>query len=182
MCAMAIITFAAGLRIVLIALGWPPTNSDESTMGIMALHIAYHGEHPLIFYGQTYMGSLEAYLGALFFHLFGGPSFFALRLGVVLLVTCFFLTIYLLASLLYSKRLALVTLAVLSVGSIPELTRQTIATGGSSQTLLFGSLTFLLATWLSLTYKQGLPLRARLIRLCGYSIWGLSLGWVSGVT
>ena len=51
-CAAAIIAFAAGLRILLIALNWPPTNSDEGVLGILAMHIAYHGEHPLMFYGQ----------------------------------------------------------------------------------------------------------------------------------
>ena len=36
----------------------------------MALHIAYRGEHPFLFYGQNYMGALEAYIGALLFHQF----------------------------------------------------------------------------------------------------------------
>ncbi len=176
LCAAAIIVFAIGLRMLLAALGFPSTNSDEGTMGIMALHIAYHGEHPQFFYGQEYMGSLEAYLAAIFIHLSGGPSLFALRLGVILLVMLFFMSTYLLTSMLFSKQLALVTLALLSVGSIPYLTRQMIATGGSSQTLLFGSLAFLLATWLALTYRRGSPLRIKLWRLVGYFCWGLVVG------
>src|SRR6266566_5018410 len=32
------------LRLVLVGLGWPLTNSDEGVWGIMALHIAYHGD------------------------------------------------------------------------------------------------------------------------------------------
>ena len=51
------------LRLVLTAYGWPQTNSDEDTMGLMTLHIANHGELPIFFYGQNYMGALEAYLG-----------------------------------------------------------------------------------------------------------------------
>jgi hypothetical protein len=174
--AAALIVFATGLRMLLVALGWPATNSDEGTMGIMALHIAYHGEHPLFFYGQDYMGALEAYLAAIFIHLSGGPSLFALRLGVILLVMFFFISTYLLSSLLFSKELGLVTLALLSVGSIPYLTRQMIATGGSSQTLLFGSLAFLLATWLALTYRRGATLRIKFWRLLGYFCWGLVVG------
>jgi hypothetical protein len=173
--ATALIAFASGLRILLAALGWPPTNADEGTMGIMALHVAYRGEHPPLFYGQSYMGSLEAYLGALFFHLLG-PSLFALRLGVILLVTLFFISTYLLASLLYSKQVALVTLALLSLGSIPVFTRQIIATGGSSQTLLFGSLAFLLATWLSYSYVPRSAMRLKLLRVLGYATWGLVIG------
>ncbi|MDQ2886860.1 MAG: glycosyltransferase family 39 protein [Chloroflexota bacterium] len=174
--AAAVIAFATGLRIVLIALNWPPTNSDEGVMGIIAMHIAYHGERPLMFYGQDYMGTIEAYIAALFFHLFGGPSLFALRLGVVLMVACFFIVMYLLTSLLFSKKLALVTLALLSVGSIAYLTRQTLATGGSAETLLFGSLSLLLVAWLALTYQRGAPLRAKLLRCGVYFILGLIVG------
>ena len=174
--AAAIIAFATGLRIVLIALNWPPTNSDEGVMGIIAMHIAYHGERPLMFYGQDYMGTIEAYVAALFFHLFGGPSLFALRLGVVLIVACFFFVMYLLTSLLFSKKLALVTLALLSAGSIAYLTRQTLATGGSAETLLFGSLSLLLTAWLSLTYRRGVSLRAKLLRCGVYLVLGLIVG------
>jgi hypothetical protein len=174
--AAAIIAFATGLRIVLIALNWPPTNSDEGVMGIIAMHITYHGERPLMFYGQDYMGTIEAYVAALFFHLLGGPSLFALRLGVVLMVACFFIVMYLLTSLLFSKKLALVTLALLSVGSIAYLTRQTLATGGSAETLLFGSLSLLLVAWLALTYRRGAPLRAKLLRCGVYLMLGLIVG------
>ena len=173
--ALAIIVFAIGLRIFLLAMGWPPTDSDEGTMGIMARHIAYRGEHPYVFYGQNYMGTIEAHVGAVFFHLIG-PSLFSLRLSVILCVTLFLISTYLLASLLYSKKVALVTLALLSFGSIYTITRETLATGGSTQTLLFGSLAFLLASWLSLTYIRGASLRTKLLRFVGYIFWGLVLG------
>lgn len=173
--ALAIIAFAIGLRLVLLAMGWPPTDSDEGTMGIMARHIAYRGEHPYVFYGQNYMGTIEAHIGAVFFHLFG-PSLFSLRLSVILFVTLFLISTYVLASLLYSKKVALVTLAVLSLGSIYTITRETLATGGSTQTLLFGSLAFLFASWLSFTYKPGAPLRTQIVRFLGYSCWGIVLG------
>ncbi|GCE21091.1 ArnT family glycosyltransferase [Dictyobacter kobayashii] len=174
--ATAIITFAVGLRVILLALHWPPTNSDEGIMATMAYNIAYHGEHPTTFYGQDYMGVIEAYLGAMFFHIFGGPSLTALRLGVVLMVGLFFVCMYWLTRLLFSKKLALVTLALLSVGSIPYLTRQTIATGGSSQTLLFGSLSFLIAAWLARSYRRHASFRTRLARLPLYGAFGLVAG------
>src|SRR5260221_10493396 len=96
--ALAIIICAALFRLVLFAEGWPLVNSDEATMGIMARHIAYNGEHPIFFYGQNYMGALEAYLGAALFHLFG-PSLFSLRLGLLILFILFLVSTYLLASL-----------------------------------------------------------------------------------
>jgi hypothetical protein len=170
-----LILFATALRLLFAALGWPPTNADEGTMGIMALHIAYRGEHPLLFYGQNYMGSIEAYLGAMFFHLFG-PSLLALRLGVMLLVMLFLISTYLLSRLLYSKSLGLAVLTLMSFGSIYVFTREMIATGGTSQTLLFGSLSFLLATWLCFTYHRHARFTTNLLRGLGYAIWGLVLG------
>jgi hypothetical protein len=65
--ACIIIAVTTLLRIVLTAQGWPHSNADEDTMGMMAMHIAYHGEHPIFFYGQHYMGTLEAFIAAAFF-------------------------------------------------------------------------------------------------------------------
>jgi len=173
--ANVIIAFAIVLRIILASQNWPPTNSDEGTMGLMARHIAYSGEYPIVFYGQNYMGALEAYIAAAMFHLFG-PSLFTLRLSVVLLIACFFVSMYLLTSALYTKKLALVTLAVLSLGSSYLFTRELITTGGSAETLLFGSLAFLLSFWLALSYSQYLSPRRRWLRLVGYGCWGLVVG------
>ncbi len=47
----AIITFATLLRVLLAALKWPYSTSDEGKMGIMAMHIAYRGDHPIFWYG-----------------------------------------------------------------------------------------------------------------------------------
>ena len=174
--AIVLIGFAIGLRVVLVLLHWPSTNSDEGTMATMAYNIAYHGERPLNFYMQDYMGPIEAYLGAFLFLLTGGPSLMALRFGVVFMVALFFISTYLFTSLLYEKKMALVTIALLSVGSIPYLTRQIIATGGSSQTLLFGSLSFLISFWLAFTYQRSASSRSRLQRLPLYAAFGLVVG------
>ncbi|GHO85414.1 hypothetical protein [Dictyobacter formicarum] len=174
--AVAIIFFAVGLRVLLVALNWPPTNSDEGTMAVMATNIAYHGERPLIYYGQDYMGVIEAYLGALFYQITGGPSIAALRLGVIVLVGLFFFVMYLLTSFIFNRKVALLTLALLSVGSIPYLTRQTIATGGSAETLLFGTLSLLLATRIAHAYDPHASRHTRLLRLPGYAVFGLIVG------
>jgi hypothetical protein len=174
--ATAIILFAVGLRVLLVLLKWPPTNSDEATMTLMASNIAYHGQFPIMYYGQDYMGVIEAYLGAFFFLISGGVSLTAMRLGVILLVGMFFIVQYFLTSLLFSRTIALVTLAVLSIGSIPYLTRQIIATGGSAETLLFGSLAFLIALRLSLSYDAEAPKKTRRKRLIGYTAFGIVVG------
>jgi hypothetical protein len=173
--AFIIIALATLLRILLIAQGWPHTNGDEDTMGLMAIHVAYNGEHPTFFYGQFYMGSLEAFLGAAFFHLFG-VSVFTLRLGTVLLFALFLASTYLLTSLLYTKKLALITVVLLSLGSTIMLDTELIALGGYPELLVFGTLSLLLASWLALSYDRYASRRIRLWRLIAYSCWGLVVG------
>lgn len=52
-------------------------DGDEALLGIQAEHIL-RGEHPIYFYGIPYFGSLEAYVAAAIFAIFG-PSVAALR-------------------------------------------------------------------------------------------------------
>jgi hypothetical protein len=163
------------MRIVLIAQGWPETNSDEGTMGLEAMHIAFRGEHPIFLYGQNYMGMLEAYLGAVLFRLFG-VSLFNLRLGMIILFTLFLIAMYFLTGLLYSKKLALVVLALLSVGSRTTFMTEMLAVGGAVETLLFGTLLMLLASWLALTCIYDEVPRERRWRYVVYGLWGLAGG------
>ncbi len=173
--AILIILFAISLRLVLTAFGVPATNSDEGTMGLEAMHIAFRGEHPVFFYGQNYMGVLEAYLAAGFFHLFG-VSLFSLRLGLILLFLLFLLSMYRLTSLLYSKKLALVTLLLLSFGSSDVFIQELRAVGGAVETLLFGSLALLLALWLALPQTPTSFLNRPRNRVILYGCWGFVAG------
>ncbi|MGZ3642947.1 MAG: hypothetical protein ACXVCM_03765 [Ktedonobacteraceae bacterium] len=170
-----IIVVATLLRLVLIAQGWPHSNADEDTMGIMGMHIAYNGAHPIFFYGQHYMGTVEAYVAAVFFHLFG-VSVFTLRLGPVLMFSLFLANMYLLTRLLYTKKLALITLIFLTAGSSIMLDTEIVAIGGYPELLLFGSLSLLLASWLVLSSDQYSSPRNRLWRLIAYACWGLVVG------
>src|SRR3972149_142944 len=61
---------AVGLKLSLLAAGSVPFNADEAVVALMARHIL-QGERPVFFYGQAYMGSLDAYLVAGGFWLFG---------------------------------------------------------------------------------------------------------------
>ncbi|GAC1343944.1 MAG: hypothetical protein NVSMB27_04340 [Ktedonobacteraceae bacterium] len=54
---------------------------DEMMVGLQAEHIL-RGDRPLYYYGQPYMGSLEAYLAALIFR-FTGPAVWAMRLETI---------------------------------------------------------------------------------------------------
>ena len=102
-CAIVIVALAMLLRIVLTALGWPVTNSDESTMGLMAVHIASFKDFPLFFWGQNYMGAFEAYLAAVLFHVFG-ISVFTLRLVTMLEFAIFLVSMYGACNTVFAKR------------------------------------------------------------------------------
>ena len=173
--AFLFIALAILLRIFLIAWGWPHSNADVDTLGIMAMHIAYKGEHPIFFYGQNYMGTLQAYLGVAFFRLFG-ISVFSLRLGAVLFFALFLVIMYCLTSLLYTKKLALITLALLSLGSTIMLDAEIAGLAGYPELLFFGSLSMLLASWLVLSYDQYSSPDRRLWRSIAYGCWGLVAG------
>jgi hypothetical protein len=67
------------VRLFLILHGDPSLAGDEAMTGIQAESIL-RGLHPIYYYNQPYMGSLEAYILALFFAL-AGPSVFMLRVA-----------------------------------------------------------------------------------------------------
>ena len=173
--ALCIIAGSALIRLLLISQNWPWTDSDEGTFGIMAMHIAYNGAHPIFVYGQYYMGTLQAYISAVIFHLLG-PSLFSLRLSVLLLFVFFLASLYLLTRTLYSQGLALITITLLSLGSNYLFTYQLRSYGGYPDTLLFGTLAFLIASWLAISSKLEFSFRSMSQRCLGYAAWGLVVG------
>jgi 4-amino-4-deoxy-L-arabinose transferase-like glycosyltransferase len=170
-----VLASAITIRILLIAFGWPTTNSDEGTMGLMAINLAFHGQPPIFFYGQSYMGALEAYLASPLFLLLG-PSTFTLRFGLVLLFTAFLLALYLLTRLLYTKEYALLCITLLCFGSIEMFTRQLKAVGGAVETMLFGCLILLFTTYLVLPQQEENTVSTRRRRYLLYGLLGLAMG------
>jgi hypothetical protein len=173
--AAGLIAAGVAIRVVLIARGWPATNSDEGIIGLMARHIAYDGERPTFYYGQNYMGPHQAYIGAALFHLFGS-SLFVLRLGLVLLFACFLTSTYLFTRLIYGERWALICLVLLGLGSPYVMARELTAIGGYAETLAFSALLFLLAAWLVVTSRPYRVLRESRWRLAVWALWGLVAG------
>lgn len=165
----AIILAAVAIRATLASAGWPGTDSDDATMGLMAKHIVSRGEFPIFFWGQSYMGSIEAYLGALMFALLG-VSEFALKCGLIALYAGFMGVMYLLLARLYDRFWALIGLALLAFGSDAMLYHQLNAYGGYLETIFFGALMVLLAS--ALARGAGTVHQRRL----GYFGWGLAAG------
>ena len=181
----ALIACAVALRLALILLGWPHGNSEEGTMGLEAMHILLRGEHPIYLYGQRYMGVGEAYAGALAYRIFG-VSTVALRLSMIALYASFMVGVCWLAGLLYSRRVALVSLAALALGTPFLLKIELLADGGKAETMALGALLFALASWLALTRPAApdvtldaarAPHRRRMPRAAGFVGWGVMAGF-----
>lgn len=171
---LLILSLAGILRFVLIRAHWPTTNADESIIDLMARHILYQGEHPIFFWGQHYMGTLQAYLGAVLIHFFGSSTL-SVRLGTLLLFLLYLTCMYFLVRLLYSPAFALLCMALLSIGSDRVIDVPLTANGGYAETMLCGALIFLLVSWLALTRPVD---RARLApsRLLAYGALGFVVG------
>ncbi|MFE9692701.1 DUF423 domain-containing protein [Micromonospora sp. NPDC005806] len=162
-----------GYRLALLVADAPPTNSDEATMGLAALHIARGEDFPVWFYGQAYMGTLEAYLAAPLVAL-AGPSVLALRLPTLALYALF-----LALSWRLSRRLGgnawfgLLVVAFLALGSDRVVKNQLIAGGGYPELNPAGVALALLTV--------GLCTGGSRARLARWAAWGLVSGlmlWV----
>jgi 4-amino-4-deoxy-L-arabinose transferase-like glycosyltransferase len=179
----ASVAIATLLRFILIYFHWPFTDSDEGNMGLVALHVAYQGDHPIFFYGSNYLGPLEGYAAAPLFHLFG-TSLFALRLPLVLFFTGFLLSMYYLFRLLYSEKFALATVILLSLGTSDVFFLQLRASGEYPEIEMFAALICLLAAWLALSsHRAGQEpgRQKRWKRIVIYGLLGLIVGlafWV----
>jgi hypothetical protein len=179
-----IVLFALALRFVLIAFNWPPTNSDEGNMGVLARHVAYNGEWPIFFYGQRgelYVGPIEGYVSALLFRIFGS-SLFVLRLGLLPFFALFLVCMYGLTCLLQTKRFAIFIALLFSVGASSIVFLQIRAVGEYPETEFFAAAICLIVVWLALSLPPDASLkRLDFFRIGVYGVLGLIIGlamWV----
>ena len=166
--AAGVIACAIVLRLILSVDGWPGNNGDEAIMNLMAFHIMGKGEHPIFYYGQQYLGPLEAYLGALLFHVFG-VSVLSMRLGALLCYSGFLVCMYFITSRIYSRSLALITVGLLGLGSLWVFEFQ-LETNGYTTLPCLCALLFLLSYQLA-SGKGSWYWRSLL-----YLLWGLVAG------
>ncbi|SDX90667.1 hypothetical protein SAMN05444365_10121 [Micromonospora pattaloongensis] len=154
-------------RLWLILTGAPPTNSDEATMGLAALHISQGRDFPIFFYGQHYMGTIEAYLAAPLVAAFG-PSPLMLRIPTLLLYAAFLVLAYRLSRRLFTPGFAVATVGLLAFGADRTVKNQLIAGGGYPEVSPAAVALFLLAA--------ALGMRATRRRLPAFAAWGVVAG------
>src|SRR5216110_1577490 len=109
-------SLAVGLlvRLAVIASPLGEIDADEAVVGLMARHIAFLGERPVFYWGQPYLGSLEAFSAAPLFTLFDSSTI-ALKLVPTIYSLGFLLVTSLLARRLFGTAPALATAAYLAI-------------------------------------------------------------------
>jgi len=170
--ALVVLLLAIGLKAWLVTGGWVPFNSDEAVVALMARHII-QGERPVFFYGQAYMGSLDAFLVALGFALFG-QQVWVIRLVQTLLYLGVLLTTLLLGKAAFgSWRVGVLGMALMAIPVVNVTLYTTVSLGGYGETLLMGNLVLLIGIYLGKSLKEtGVPGL--------YWLWGI-LGFLSGL-
>jgi len=129
-------------KLILIFTGAVPFNSDEAIVALAARHIL-QGARPVFYYGQAYMGTVDSFLVALAFSLFG-ESVWVMRFVQVGVYLLFTLSIWALTNRLFNNRSMANTAAFLA--AIPPVMITTYTTpyfGTYGETLVFGNILLL---------------------------------------
>ncbi len=181
-------TILAMICLLLLAAAWKlifllrdafPFNSDEAIVALMARHIL-QGERPVFFYGQAYMGSLDAFLVAGGFALFGQQVWVIRLVQTLLYLGTLFTTILLGRAALGSWRVGLGAGLLLAVPAVNTTVYTTVSLGGYGEALLLGNLMLLAALALHRRDEAGSPMPAG-----WFWLWGLLAGmgvWANGLT
>lgn len=138
----------------LIASGNIPFNADEAIVGLMARHIL-QGERPVFFYGQNYMGSLDAWLVSLGFTLLGEHIWVIRAVQGGLYLGLLLTTYYLGKAMFSSGKVGLIAAGLLSIPTVNMTLYTTVSLGGYGEALLLGNIILLLTIRLSRCFRIG---------------------------
>ena len=146
------------------------TYYDEAVTGNMALHIL-KGENQLFFWGQPYMGSLEAYLASSLFFLFG-PSAFTLHLADILICAFLLFMAYRIGTLTGGRPVGLLAAAFWAFSPLYLSVIGLLATGGHEEACALGA--FVLFGICRLCFRPSeapLPLAGLIGLAAGIGFW-----------
>ncbi len=170
---------ASILKLWLIFQDLVPFNSDEAIVALMARHIL-GGDRPVFFYGQAYMGSLDAWFVAAGFALFG-EQVWVIRLVQLLLYLLVILTTAALGKKVFgSSRIGDLAALLLAIPAVNVTLYTTVSLGGYGEALLIGNLVLLLSIQLVDRLQSDGSLNPWLGLVWGF-LAGLGL-WAFGLT
>ncbi|MBI4970448.1 MAG: hypothetical protein HZC17_01205 [Candidatus Omnitrophica bacterium] len=168
----AILVIAVILRLPIIFARETLLPGDEVMFGLMAKHIL-HGQFPIYYWGQSYLGVLEAYVTAVLSLIFGMNGI-TIQLGGFFFYQLFLAINYFLIKRVLGFGSAIFTSIILLVAPTMMMEESVRALGGYSEILFFGALGFWL--WLKVFEdgKRGIYPAALGLTL-GIALWVNSL-------
>jgi hypothetical protein len=149
----AIVLLGIALRLYLLASSRLIIEADEALVGLQAFGIL-RGERPIFYPGQTYGGSLESYLVAGVFLLFGASPL-TLKVVPFLFSVLFIVVTYLLATEIYQPRVGLLSALLVALCPLLLTAFSQKTWGGYSETPVLGSLALLLLVRLLYGRREG---------------------------
>jgi 4-amino-4-deoxy-L-arabinose transferase-like glycosyltransferase len=171
---------AAGFKFALLALNRVPFNADEAVVALMARHIL-QGERPVFFYGQAYMGSLDAFLVAAGFRLFGEQVWVIRLVQALLYLGTLITTAELGRRLFASRRVAALSVLLLAIPTVNVSLYTTASLGGYGEALLLGNLILLVTLQIQRAWQAGIQRRTFALMILWGFLAGLGL-WAFGLT
>jgi 4-amino-4-deoxy-L-arabinose transferase-like glycosyltransferase len=178
------LVLASMLKLWLLVKNAVPFNSDEAVVALMARHIL-GGEKPVFFYGQAYMGSLDAWFVAAGFALFG-EQVWVIRVVQLLLYLMVILTTAILGEKVFgSSQIGDLAALFLAVPAVNVTLYTTVSLGGYGEALLIGNLILLLSIQIVERLQSGEGLKLWLCLAWGYlagiGLWAFGLSLVYSV-
>jgi 4-amino-4-deoxy-L-arabinose transferase-like glycosyltransferase len=165
-------------KIILLIKNAFPFNSDEAIVALMAKHIL-SGERPVFFYGQAYMGSLDAYLTAFMFML-TVQKVFAIRIVQSLLYAFTILITYFIGKRAFqSSKAGGIAAILLALPTVNATLYTTVSLGGYGEAMLIGVSMLWLALGISNKISAEQPMQKPLFLMAFLSGFGL---WVNGLS
>jgi hypothetical protein len=139
---------ALGIRILLLAVEAVPFNADEAIVALMAKHVL-GGARPIFFYGQAYMGSLDAFLVAAGFLILGEHIWVIRLIQAMLYLGTLSSTAWIGKKTFGSWRVGILAAWLLAIPSVNVTLYTTISLGGYGEMLLLGNLILLVGLFIS---------------------------------
>lgn len=138
-CLMGGLLTSIALKVWLLRRDVVPFNADEAIVALMGRHILL-GERPVFFYGQAYMGSLDAWLAALFFSFLGGQVWVVRLVQILLFLATMVSTVILGKMIFRSEWVGVLAAWFLAIPTVNVLLYTTASLGGYGEALLLGNL------------------------------------------
>jgi 4-amino-4-deoxy-L-arabinose transferase-like glycosyltransferase len=138
---------ALGLKIFLIASEAVAFNADEAIVALMARHII-RGERTVFFYGQAYMGSLDAFLVAGGFLIFGEHIWVIRLIQAMLYLGTLSTTAWIGKKAFGSWQVGILAAWLLAIPPVNITLYTTVSLGGYGEMLLLGNLILLVGLFI----------------------------------